>query len=153
MKVTFGLSPTVLVYSVGLNTTVDQAFLIFYVLSAVARLARFNVAAHLVPKDAHGKALFHVGLAIPYAALIISTSVAVSTWADSPSWGLNSTILFHGTWFEFHPAILPLIAIGSAMISNRLKLRVDGAIGIPAISAGIFATCWILAPYPDRTVN
>ncbi|KIN05457.1 hypothetical protein OIDMADRAFT_63413, partial [Oidiodendron maius Zn] len=54
--VTFGMAPTIMLYSIGFRTPVDQVVLIFYVLCGVARLARFNVAAHLIPKNAHGKA-------------------------------------------------------------------------------------------------
>lgn len=78
-QVTFILTPAIMLYSLGFRTPVDQAVLVFWVLCGVARLARFNVSAHLVPKDEQGKALYHVGLAVPYAALIVSTVVALSS--------------------------------------------------------------------------
>ncbi|KAF3056120.1 CDP-diacylglycerol-serine O-phosphatidyltransferase [Trichoderma lentiforme] len=79
--VSFCVAPAVMVYCAGFNTLADQVILAFFVCSGVARLARFNVAAHLVPKSAHGKALFHEGLPTAYAALLISTAVGQS-WGN-----------------------------------------------------------------------
>ena len=109
-------------------------------------MARFNVAAHLIPKNAHGKALYHEGLAIPYAALAVSTAIAVSARMDWTSKDLLFNVLFPGTWCEFHPAMVPVIAIGSMMISKRLRLTIDGALGIPAMTVVIFVSCWSFSP-------
>lgn len=127
---------------------VDQAVLTFFVLCGIARLARFNIAAHLIPKDAHGKALYHQGLPTPYAGLVVSTAVAVAVWMDWTSEDLLLRVLFPGTWCEFHLAILPLIYFGAMMISKGLKLYLDGGISIPACTAAIFAICWSFASPP-----
>lgn len=67
---------------VGLRSVGDQATLIFYVLCGLTRLARFNITVHLVPKNALGRASYMEGLPTPYAALIISTFVAIFAWLD-----------------------------------------------------------------------
>ncbi|KAF2010801.1 CDP-diacylglycerol-serine O-phosphatidyltransferase, partial [Aaosphaeria arxii CBS 175.79] len=120
--ITFGVAPVIMLYSVGFRTPVDQTVLIFYVLCGVARLARFNITADTIPKNEHGRALYYEGITISYAALVISTAVAVYCWIGRTSEDYVLMVLFIGTWSEFHPAIIPVIAIGAAMVSKRLKL-------------------------------
>jgi CDP-diacylglycerol---serine O-phosphatidyltransferase len=142
LQVTFIVTPAIMLYSLGFRTPVDQVVLVFWVLCGVARLARFNVSAHLVPKDKDGRALYHVGLAVPYAALIVSTAVAVSAWLEWTSKQLLLYSLLPSTLFEFHPTLVPVVALGAMMTSKRLKIKFDGGISIPAISVVIFGSCW-----------
>jgi CDP-diacylglycerol--serine O-phosphatidyltransferase len=114
-----------MIYSAGFDTVVDQLALAVFVCAGVARLARFNIAAHLVSKSDQGKALYHEGLPTAYAALLISTEVAVAEWT-----GLEC----------------------AAMVSKRLHLYIDGAYSIPALSMLVFAGCWSHSPMPIKTV-
>lgn len=135
-----------MLYTLGFQTAMDQAALVFWVLCGLTRLVRFNVAAHLVPKDASGKALYHEGLATAYATLIISTAVAVSSWLDLTAAYLLPAKLFDGTLVETHTAMIPVLVMSVMMASKRMKLKVDGAWSIPATTVVIFASCWKVAP-------
>ncbi|KAF1851053.1 uncharacterized protein K460DRAFT_26961 [Cucurbitaria berberidis CBS 394.84] len=142
----FGVAPTIMLYSIGFRTPVDQVVLIFYVVCGVSRLARFNITADLIPKDAHGKALYYEGIIIPYAALGVSTAVAVCAWMDWTSEYVLFQAFFRATWCEFHPAIVPVIAVGTSMVSKRLKPPAVGTFVIPAMTVVVFASCWSLSP-------
>lgn len=144
-KVSFVLAPAFILYSLGFCTPVDQIILAFFVLCGVARLARFNVASHLTPKDAQGKSLYHEGLPTAYAALIMSTAVAVAQWLDLVE-GLASRVFYPGTWLEVHAATLPVLALGTGMVSKRFKLKLDGGLSIPASTVVIFGACWFASP-------
>lgn len=140
------MAPIIMLYSVGFRTPVDQLFLAFYALCGVSRLARFNAVAHLVPKDAHGKSLYHEGLAIPFAALIMSTTVAASVWMGWTSEDFLLTVLFPAAWYEFHPVLVAVMVLGALMVSKRLKLTIDGGYSIPAMTVVVLASCWSFAP-------
>jgi Phosphatidylserine synthase len=134
-----------MLYSLGLRTPADQAILSFFVLCGVARLARFNISSHLTPKDVYGKSLYHEGLPTPYAALIISTAVAVAQWLSITE-DLTSRVSFPDTWGEVHIATVPLIVLGAGMVSKRLKLKLDGGLSVPASTVVIFGACWFVSP-------
>lgn len=134
-----------MLYSLGLQTPPDQVILAFFVLCGIARLARFNIASHLTPKDDQGKSFYHEGLPTAYAALIISTAVAATQWLGLME-RLVSTALFPGTWAEIHVATVPVILLGSGMVSKRFKLKLDGGLSIPASMVVIFGACWFASP-------
>ena len=136
-QITFGVAPTVMLYSVGFHTPVDQVILIFFVLCGVARLARFNVTADLVPKNTQGKKLYCEGLPISYAALAVSTVIAAYVWMDCTSESIVFRILFRSTFYKFHPAMILVIALGAMMISKRLRFSGGGPLGIPATTITI----------------
>lgn len=144
-KISFVLAPVFMLYSLGLRTAADQAILSFFVLCGVARLARFNVSSHLTPKDVDGKSLYHEGLPTAYAALIISTTVAVAQWLSVTD-DLASKVSFPGTWGGVHIATVPLIVLGAGMVSKRFKLKLDGGLSIPASTVVIFGACWLVSP-------
>ncbi|PGH16017.1 CDP-diacylglycerol-serine O-phosphatidyltransferase [Helicocarpus griseus UAMH5409] len=143
--ISFILAPVFILCSFGLRTGADQAILTFFVLCGVARLARFNVTSHLTPKDAHGKSLYHVGLPVPYAGMLISTVVAVAQWLGWKE-TLISRVSFPGTWAEIHIAVVPMVVLGAGMVSKRLKLKLDGGLSIPASTLVIFGACWLAVP-------
>ncbi|KAF2720991.1 hypothetical protein K431DRAFT_346704 [Polychaeton citri CBS 116435] len=118
--VSFIMGPAIMLHTIGFQTLVDQVVLIFWVLCGLTRLVRFNVVAHLVPRDAHGKALYHEGLASPYAALIVSTAVAVSTWMEWTSEIVLSSVIFSGTWPEFHLALVPVLVMSVMMLLEQI---------------------------------
>lgn len=146
MKITFGMAPVVMLYCLGLRTMLDQLILIFYVLCGIARLARFNVAAHLAPKDINGRAIFHAGLPIPYAALLITTVVAVGIMAGWTSVMVSPQPIWPDSSCAFHPASVVMMAVSTAMISKRFQIKVDLAMWIPGITASMFLSCWL---YPQ----
>ncbi|KAK1149555.1 hypothetical protein N8T08_005104 [Aspergillus melleus] len=111
--VSFVLAPAFMLYSLGLRTPADQAILTF-VLCGVARLARFNAVSHLTPRDAQGKPLYHEGLPTAYAALIMSTAVAVAQWL---SWTQKVilSVYFPGMRDEVHTATVLVAVLGAGM--------------------------------------
>ena len=72
MQVSFGVAPAVLAFTLGQRTAVDVFILTFFVCSGIARLARFNVTAHLVPKDTAGKSKYFQGLPIPSSLMLVA---------------------------------------------------------------------------------
>ncbi|KAF5546724.1 Rossmann-like alpha beta alpha sandwich fold [Fusarium napiforme] len=101
----------------------DQLALALFVCAGVARLARFNITAHLVPQSDLGKAMYHEGLPTAYAALLTSTAVAVAECTDC---------LENLASGSHYPVIIVVLIFSAAMISKRLHLYSDGAYSIPA---------------------
>jgi len=135
-----------MLYTMGFRTAVDQVVLIFYVLSAVARLARFNVEAHQIQKDVQGNKLYHEGLATPHAALIVSTMVALSAIMAWVSEELLLKAVFLGSWGELHVAMALVFGIATMMLSKRLKVRITGLFFIPATNIALLAVAWSFSP-------
>ncbi|KAI7763807.1 hypothetical protein LZL87_012705 [Fusarium oxysporum] len=123
--VSFCAAPAVMIYCAGFDTVVDQLALAIFVCSGVARLSRFNIAAHLVPKSDQGKAMYHEGLPTAYAALLASTAVAVAEWTG---------YLRNLASGSHYPVIIIVLIFSAAMVSKRLHLYIDGAYSIPANS-------------------
>lgn len=126
----------------GFNSLLDQAVLTFYVLCGLARLARFNVVAQLVPRDEKGTPLYHEGLTTAYAALLLMTAGAVAAWSECVADILDATVVFAGEWYKFH-FILTIVFIMSVMMaSKRLRIYFDGKYSIPATTVLVLASCW-----------
>jgi len=119
--ISFGVAPAAFAFSVGLRTGLDQFLLTCFVLSGLARLARFNVTTGNVPKDASGKAKYFEGLPIPTSLTITSL---IGFWA-SQGW-IHDSIPFGtilpGTIFEFHPVVALFLAHGCCMVSKTLHV-------------------------------
>lgn len=90
-------------------------------LSGLARLARFNVTAGNVPKDASGKAAYFEGLPIPTS---LGIAALMAFWA-SRDW-LQENIPFgtvgQGSMFEVHPIVGLFLAHGCCMVSKTLHV-------------------------------
>lgn len=133
-------------YSVGCNTLVDKLILVLFVVCGIARLARFNVAAHLAPKNLKGKSLYFEGLPIPYAGLLLSASVAV---CHELGWASGHGVLrlsLPDTRFAFHPAMFFVAVVSAMMISKRLRVTWDGTIKVPILFASVCACLWLSSP-------
>lgn len=145
-QITFGAAPMIMWYSVGCRTPVDKVILAFYLVCAIARLARFNVAAHLAPKDARGKALYFEGLPISYAGLLVSTSITI---CQRMGWASDHGVLrlaFSGTWFALHPAIIFVAAVSAMMASKRLRVTWNGTLKVPVLFVAICVGLRLLSP-------
>ncbi|KAH6980287.1 hypothetical protein EDB82DRAFT_510498 [Fusarium venenatum] len=141
--VSFCVAPAVIIYCAGFDTIVDQLALTIYVCSGVARLSRFNIAAHLVPKSDQGKAMYHEGLPTPYAGLLFSTAAAAAEWTG---------FLVNLASRSHYPVIIFVLIVSTAMLSKRLHLYIDGAYSVPVISMLVFAGCWTQSPMSIRAV-
>lgn len=116
--ISFGMAPAAFAYAIGLRTTVDSLLLCFFVLSGLSRLARFNVTAASLPKDATGKAKYFEGTPIP-------TTLTIA--------GLMAYWTAQG-WFE--PVAVPGSA-SSATIAGKLADKV-GVAGAADTAARLF---------------
>lgn len=121
LQISFGVAPAVVAFAIGIRTPLDHLCLAFFVLCGLTRLARFNVTASSIPKDATGKAAYFEGTPIP-------TSLALD--AMMAWWVKNGSIheaIPGGTWFtgtllEFHPIVLIFMIHGCLMTSKTLHV-------------------------------
>ena len=99
----------------------DQLLLTGFVLCGLARLARFNVTAGNVPKDASGKAKYFEGLPIPTSLTI---AALMAYWASN-NWVQDEIpygTIGQGTMFEVHPVVGLFVAHGCTMVSKTLHV-------------------------------
>lgn len=121
IQISFGCAPAACAFSIGLRTPLDQFFLTCFVLSGLARLARFNVTTGNVPKDKNGKAKYFEGLPIPTS---LSIAALMAYWATQ-NWIQESVpfgTILTGTIFEFHPIVGLFLAHGCCMLSKTLHV-------------------------------
>lgn len=120
-QISFGVAPSMAAFAAGLRTPLDQFLLTCFVLSGLARLARFNVTTGNVPKDANGKAKYFEGLPIPTSLTIAGL---MAFWL-SKGWvheSLPFGVVAQGTLLEFHPVVLLYLAHGCCMVSKTLHV-------------------------------
>jgi CDP-diacylglycerol---serine O-phosphatidyltransferase len=122
-QVSFGVAPSVLAFTLGLRTTVDTMTLSFFLLSGLSRLARFNITAASLPKDASGKAKYFEGFPIP-TTLGLVTMMGVWLWNGwhEGKEGLPLGVLAQGKPWEVHVASVVFLLWGCAMVSKSLKV-------------------------------
>ncbi|TFK55005.1 CDP-diacylglycerol--serine O-phosphatidyltransferase [Heliocybe sulcata] len=77
--ISFGVSPALLAFVVGLRTYLDTVVLTAFICCGLARLARFNATVALVPKDTSGKTKYFEGLPIPSSLVLVGV---LSYWAS-----------------------------------------------------------------------
>ncbi|KAK4549034.1 hypothetical protein LTR36_007490 [Oleoguttula mirabilis] len=119
--ISFGVAPAMCAFAVGIRTPIDQVLLTCFVLSGLARLARFNVTTGNVPKDASGKAKYFEGLPIPTS---LSIAALMAFWV-SRGWvheNIPFGTLAQGTMFEMHPIVGLFLAHGCCMVSKTLHV-------------------------------
>ncbi|KAK7752128.1 CDP-diacylglycerol-serine O-phosphatidyltransferase [Diatrype stigma] len=119
--ISFGLAPACVAFTIGLRTTLDTVLLTVFVLCGLTRLARFNVTASTIPKDATGKASYFEGTPIPTTLGID----AVMAWWVRRGWVLDQVpggLLFADTPFELHPVVLVFLVHGCLMCSKTLHV-------------------------------
>ncbi|KAG8630746.1 hypothetical protein KVT40_002365 [Elsinoe batatas] len=119
--ISFGVSPAVAAFALGIRSPFDHFLLTFFVLCGLSRLARFNVTSEDVPHDESGKAKYFEGTPIP-SSLGIAAWMAV--WV-SKGW-LGDNVPFgvagKGQSWEFHPVVLAFVLHGCAMVSKSLHV-------------------------------
>lgn len=124
LQVSFGVSPAVCAFALGLRTPLDMLLLSFFVLCGLTRLARFNVTAANVPKDATGKSKYFEGTPIP-TSLGIVAAMAWCVWAGKVEGGELGVV--GGVWgagglAEFHPIVGVFVGWGCAMVSRTIHI-------------------------------
>ena len=120
-QISFGVAPAACAFAIGIRTPLDQVLLTCFVVSGLARLARFNVTTGNVPKDASGKAAYFEGLPIPTS---LSIAALMAFWA-SRNW-LQGSIPYgtiaQGSIFEVHPVVGLFLVHGCCMLSKTLHV-------------------------------
>jgi CDP-diacylglycerol--serine O-phosphatidyltransferase len=118
--ISFGVSPAVFGYTLGLRGGWDMLILTFFVVCGVSRLARFNVTAADLSDTATGKVKYFEGTPIPTSILIVGLlAVALATGRiDDQLW--LGVYKVGPAWL--HPLALVYAASGSAMISATLRI-------------------------------
>lgn len=113
--ISFGVAPAVLAYACGMQGAIDRIVLAYFVACGVSRLARYNVTAEAMSKDA-GKVTYFEGTPIPTSIVLVAL-LAVAAWM-----GAVRENLWFGRMeiagFGLHPLVLLFAVSGSLMISR-----------------------------------
>ncbi len=116
--ISFGVAPAAIAYACGMQGLFDRAALLFFVVSGVSRLARYNITTEEMSDD-KGKVKFFEGTPIPTSlALVIVLAIAIYQGA------LGAQLWFGAVsigGFTLHPLVLMFVVSGSLMIS-RIKI-------------------------------
>ena len=113
--ISFGVTPAVIGYALGMNGLFDRIVLAYFVACGVSRLARYNVTAQAL-SEGGDKVKYFEGTPIPTSLLI----VGILFWATTTG-AVGSTIWFGEftlAGFRFHPLVLMFALSGSLMISR-----------------------------------
>ena len=105
----------------GIRTPLDQLLLTGFVLSGLARLARFNVTTGNIPKDSTGKAAYFEGLPIP-TSLSIAALMGFWTYRGWVQESIPYGTIGAGTFLEVHPIVGLFVAHGCCMLSKTLHV-------------------------------
>ncbi|MCC7044748.1 MAG: CDP-alcohol phosphatidyltransferase family protein [Acidobacteria bacterium] len=114
--ISFGVAPAVLGYTLGLRGGWDILCLVYFVVSGVSRLARFNVTSSALTNAETGKVAYFEGTPIPTSILIVGL-LAVALVLEHVQADM---------WFgryrigpaTLHPFALIYVLSGSLMIST-----------------------------------
>lgn len=108
-------------FAIGMRTTLDHVFLAFYVLCGLTRLARFNVTAATIPKDATGKANYFEGTPIPTS---LGIDAVMAYWV-SQGWihdAIPGGLWLADTPFAVHPVVAVFMLHGCLMTSKTIHV-------------------------------
>ena len=121
LQVSFGVAPAGCAFAMGIRTPLDQLLLTFFVVSGLARLARFNVTTGNVPKDSTGKAKYFEGLPIP-TSLGIASLMAYWAYEDWVQADIPFGVFLPGTILEVHPIVGMFTLHACCMVSRTLHV-------------------------------
>ncbi|KAK4240753.1 hypothetical protein C8A03DRAFT_41770 [Achaetomium macrosporum] len=119
--ISFGVAPAAVAFAIGIRTPLDHLCLAFFVLCGLTRLARFNVTATSIPKDASGKAKYFEGTPIPTTLALD----ALMGWWVSNGWiheSLPGGVWFAGSVLEVHPVVVLFMVHGCLMTSRTIHI-------------------------------
>ena len=111
--ISFGVAPASIAYAAGLDTVLDQACLVYFVLCGLSRLARFNVTAEALAGSG-GKVPYFEGMPIPTSVIplgLLLLAVRGGSLYPIAMLGLH-----------FHLMSLAFVISGSLMISKTLRI-------------------------------
>lgn len=111
--ISFGVAPAAIAYAVGLDTALDQAVLVYFVLCGLSRLARYNVTAEALADD-RGAVRYFEGTPIPTS--IVPLALLLLAYATDHL----GRVAVAGA--SFHLTALLFAGSGSLMISKTLRI-------------------------------
>lgn len=117
--VSFGIAPVAIAYALGMNGGWDVLVLIFFAVSGISRLARYNITA-LKLSDAAGKVAYFEGAPIP-SSLVLIIILGACFYTGRFDSDLPFGVVEIAT-LQWHPLSLIYFASGCAMISKTLKI-------------------------------
>ena len=120
-QISFGVAPASVAFAIGVRSRLDHLFLSFFVLCGLARLARFNVTASVLPKDKSGKSKYFEGTPIP-TTLAITLAMSYWLWKGLVLENLPLGVLAQGTLFELHPVTFVFVIHGCLMVSKTIHI-------------------------------
>ena len=121
------MAPSLLAFVVGLRTYLDTVVLTGFICCGLARLARFNATAALIPKDESGKARYFEGLPIPSSLALVGVLSywTKQGWIDGKEgipWGTVVVWGPKGGDGEIHIVSFIFAIWATAMVSKTLRV-------------------------------
>lgn len=114
--ISFGVAPAVLAHAVGLDGAVDVAFLLFFLVCAVCRLARFNVTAPLLAAGA-AKVPYFEGVPVTVGVLAGVALGGMALFGIPLPGGVVDLGLV-----SWHPLSAVFGVLGCLMVSKTLRI-------------------------------
>jgi CDP-diacylglycerol--serine O-phosphatidyltransferase len=111
--ISFGVAPAGIAYAAGLDRVVDQVILMYFVGCGVSRLARYNVTAEDLSREA-GKVTHFEGTPIPTSVVPLGLLMLAFHYREL------YPVRVLGV--SFHLVTLLFLLSGSAMISKTLRI-------------------------------
>lgn len=108
-------------FTIGMRTPADHLCLAFFILCGLTRLARFNVTAATIPKDATGKAQYFEGTPIPTTLGLVAL-MGWWAWTGRIHDAVPGGVVLSGTPLEAHPVVLLFVMHGCAMTSRSIHI-------------------------------
>jgi CDP-diacylglycerol--serine O-phosphatidyltransferase len=118
--ISFGVTPAVLGYTLGLRGGWDMLVLTYFIVCGVSRLARFNITAGVLTNPSTGKVEYFEGTPIPTSIVIVAV-LAMAFQRDRIDQDLWLGMYQVGPAL-LHPLVLIYAVSGSAMISATLRI-------------------------------
>jgi CDP-diacylglycerol--serine O-phosphatidyltransferase len=111
--ISFGAAPAAIAFAAGLDSTLDQVILVYFVGCGLSRLARYNITAEAMAEET-GKVNYFEGTPIPTSVVPLGLLVLAFHYGN-----LYPVQLFGA---ELHLVALLFFLSGCLMISKTLKI-------------------------------
>lgn len=117
--ISFGVAPACLAYAVGLTGFWDQLALLYFVACGISRLARYNITAEAMSREA-GKVTYFEGTPIPTSVLLVLLLVWLAKAGRIGEAVLGGSVRIGPS--ELHLLALAFVLSGSLMVSKTLRI-------------------------------
>jgi CDP-diacylglycerol--serine O-phosphatidyltransferase len=117
--ISFGVAPACLAYAAGMNATLDQVVLLYFVACGISRLARYNITAEAMAAET-GKVTYFEGTPIPSSVLLVALLLVLAAAGRIGDALPLGSVSIGGA--VLHPLVLVFVVSGSLMISKTLHI-------------------------------